>query len=302
MGRVSFLWRRLTSPFQRRDLLEAGLVAAGFLAYFGVRGAVIDRPATAYWNARDIIELARSLGIFWEYEVHKALLGNLSLVQAMNIIYFWLHFPLIIVFGIWCYYRRRSHYTRLRDAFLASGAISLIVYWLYPVAPPRALPELAARFEPNAPEYVRGFVDTMQVYLGYAYQTQETGAFVNPYAAMPSLHFGWDMLLGMGIIWVFWRTRLRWVAVPVGLFLPISQVFAITVTANHFFLDALAGAVVSALGVLISVALHRWAYPRLGEWVSKIPWPTLRRFLLPEAAPGEGRVPPKASPRAGGQR
>jgi len=278
------LWRRLSRPFGRRDLLEAALVAGGFLAYFGVRGAVIDRPHDAYRHARDVIELERRLHIFFEYEFHRLLLDRLDVVQALNIVYFWLHFPLIIAFGIWCYYNRRAKYTVLRDAFLLSGAISLIVYWLYPVAPPRVLPELAARFEPNAPQYVRGFVDTMQVYLGYAYQTQETRAFVNPYAAMPSLHFGWDMLLGFGIIWVFWGTRLVWVALPVGVFLPLSQVAAITGTANHFFLDAVAGAAVSALGVPLALATKHWVYPRLGRALSYLPWPGVRRLLLGEEA------------------
>src|SRR3989442_15317372 len=175
----------------------------------------------------------------------------------MNLSYFYLHFPLIIVFGIWLYYFRREKYTLTRDSFLASGAIALIVYWLYPVAPPRALPELAQQFDPNAPSYVYSFVDTLHEKLGYAYDTHSARAFVNPYAAMPSLHFGWDLLLGLGIIWAFWPaaagskvgTRRQgalsrcwvWLAVAVGVALPTLQVFAITMTANHFLLDAGAG-------------------------------------------------------------
>jgi len=282
------LWRRLLPGLGRRDLLEAAIVAVGFLAYFGVRGAVIDRPADAYWHARQVIDVQRALGFFWEDDLQRLFADNLFVIQAFNIIYFWLHFPLIIAFGIWCYYWRRPKYTLLRDAFLASGAIALIVYWAYPVAPPRLLPDLAAQFDPNAPPYITGFVDTMQRYLGYAYQTQETAAFVNPYAAMPSLHFGWDLLLGIGIVWCFWGSRLAWLLVPIGVFLPASQVFAITVTANHFFLDAAAGAVVSLLGFPVAIALRRWAYPRLGVAIARLPWPALRRLLALE---GERRAP-----------
>src|SRR3990172_7410581 len=148
-------WRRLVAPFSRRDLMEALLVALAFLLYFAVRGAVIDRPETAYSNALDVIGFQRRLGFFWEDKLNEWTKDRLFWAQTMNIIYFWLHFPLIIVFGIWLYYFKRRKYTFMRDAFLASGAIALIVYWAYPVAPPRELPELAASFDPNAPAYVR---------------------------------------------------------------------------------------------------------------------------------------------------
>jgi peptidoglycan/LPS O-acetylase OafA/YrhL len=164
------------------------------------------------------------------------------------------------------------------------------VYWLYPVAPPRELPELAAQFDVNAPSYVRGFIDTLQVHLGYAYDTQSTRAFVNPYAAMPSLHFGWDLLLGLGIIWAFApkrgdRGRSRrwlWVAVPIGIALPVLQVFSITLTANHFLLDAAAGGIVALMGIAVAVALQRRGYPALKRWAR--PVPGVRRLVAPESA------------------
>jgi hypothetical protein len=215
---------------------------AGLPLYFAVRGAVVDRPEVAYRHALDVIDAQRSLGIFWEDDMNDWIKDRQFLAQTANIVYFWLHFPLIIAFGIYLYYGQRSKYTLMRDAFLLSGAIALVIYWLYPVAPPRELPELAARFDNGGPVYVRGFFDTMQEYLGYGYQAQSTQAFVNPYAAMPSLHFGWDLLLGIGIVWASWRQRLMWLTLPIGVFLPLSQIPAITVTANHFFLDAAAGA------------------------------------------------------------
>ncbi|HXG36964.1 MAG TPA: phosphatase PAP2 family protein, partial [Dehalococcoidia bacterium] len=262
--------------------MEACLVALGFLAYFAVRGAVIDRPEAAYDHAVDLILLQQRLGIFWEDDIQEWVSDKLFLVQSFNIIYFWLHFPLIIVFGIWLYFTQRGKYTLLRDAFLISGALALIVYWFYPMAPPRELPELAGRFDPNAPVFVRGFVDTMQAYLGYAYDTQSTRAFVNPYAAMPSLHFGWDMLLGIGLVWAAWGSRWVWLLTPIGISLPVLQVFAITVTGNHFFLDAAAGAAVSLAGLPIAIALSRWAYPWLAERIRRMPWPLVRRLFLAE--------------------
>ena len=273
---VVALWRRLARPFSRRDLLEGALVGAAFLLYFAVRGAVIDRPETAYTNALDVIDVQRKLGFFWEPDMQEWIKNRLFLVQSANIVYFYLHFPLIIVFGIGLYFRDKRKYTVMRDMLLASGGLALIVYWLYPVAPPRELPNLAP---PNAPAYVMGFVDTMKVYLGYAYQSQSTAAFVNPYAAMPSLHFGWDMLLGGGIIWTFWRTPLRWLALTIGVVLPAMQVASITVTANHFFLDAIAGGAVCLAAIPVAWGLQRWGYPFLGRALARLPWPFVARLL-----------------------
>jgi PAP2 superfamily len=293
------LWGRFAARFSRRDLLEAAIVAAAFLLYFGVRGAVIDRPEAAYRHALDIIDVQRSLGFFWEDDLNNWVRDKLFVSQAMNLIYFYLHFPLIIVFGIWLYYFRREKYTLTRDAFLASGAIALVVYWLYPVAPPRELPELAAQFDPNAPAYVSGFLDTLQVHLGYAYDTQSTRAFVNPYAAMPSLHFGWDLLLGLAIIWAFWPaketskvtepprpSKLRWfrVLALMGLALPILQVFSITMTANHFLLDAAAGGAVAVAGIGVAVVLQKWGYPAGARLARRLPVPGAGRLALPEEA------------------
>jgi hypothetical protein len=254
---------RLLPRFSRRDIIEGAIIAVAFLLYFWVRGAVVDAPQTAYWHARDIIDAERSLHIFVEPDMNRWVVGHRWLAQVLNYTYFYLHLPLIIVFGIWAYYYRRDKYTFIRDSFLASGAIALVIYFLYPVAPPRALPDLAAQYDPNAPAYVIHFTDTMKQYLGYAYDTQSTDSFVNPYAAMPSLHFGWDLLLGIGIINCFRDTRLRWIAITIGIALPASQILAITMTANHFFLDAVAGGIVASAGLAIAYALQRWAYPWL---------------------------------------
>jgi len=277
-------WRSLLPTLSRRDLMEGAIIAIAFLLYFWVRGAVVDRPEVAYWNALDLIDLQRSLGFFWEDNLNNWIADRKSWAQLMNIAYFYLHFPLIIVFGIWLYYYRRHQYTFVRDSFLASGAIALVVYWLYPVAPPRALPELAAQFDAAAPTYVLSFFDTMKAYLGYAYDTQSTRAFVNPYAAMPSLHFGWDLLLGIAIIAAFRRTALVWLAVAIGVALPVLQIFAITTTANHFLIDAVAGGIVAIAGLGIALALRRWGYPLLVAQIRRLPWPSARRLLLGDAA------------------
>ena len=294
-GRNRPLWGRFLGMFSRRDLVEAVVVAVAFLLYFAVRGAVIDRPETAYRHALDVIDAERYLGIFWEDDMNAWIKDRQFWAQTANIVYFWLHFPLIIVFGLYLYYGQRSKYTLMRDAFLTSGAIALVIYWLYPVAPPWALNELAVGdfgFDPGAPSYVTGFFDTMEAYLGYGYQAQSSRAFVNPYAAMPSLHFGWDLLLGIGIVWASWRQPWMWLTLPIGIFLPLSQIPAITATANHFFLDAVAGAVVALMGFPLALALRRRVYPRLIGALERSPWPALRGWL-PADTGDSGEVGPQ---------
>jgi hypothetical protein len=275
------LWRRLVAPFGWRDIIEVLLVGVAFLLYFAVRSAVVGRSESAYFNALDIIDLQRRLGFFWEDNMNAWVSERLFWAQAANIVYFWLLFPLMIVFALWLYYFRRNKYTVMRDTFLASGAIGLIIFWAYPVAPPRELPVLAARFDPDAPAHVLGFVDTVRLHLRYAHDSQSTGALVNPYAAMPCLHVGWNLLLGIGIVWAFWRERWMWIAVPIGVALPVTQALSVVATANHFLLDIPAGVVVSLLGFPVAIGLQRWGYPALGRLLGRRPWPAFRRGALP---------------------
>ena len=101
----------------------------------------------------------------------------------------------------------------------------------------------------------------MAVFDRLSYQAQETQAFVNPYAAVPSLHFGWSMLLGGVVAWV---GRSRASLVALGIVWPLAMFFAVVMTGNHFILDAVAGAVVSVAGLGIAYAVHQ-AHERLKQ-------------------------------------
>jgi hypothetical protein len=147
---------------------------------------------------------------------------------------------------LWLYFTHRHEYTIARDAMLLSGAIALVVYHLYPVMPPRLLPS-------------GEFVGTIEKYSDLSYQAASTQAFVNPYAAVPSLHFGWAMILGGAMIATMRHPALR----AVALALPWLQLAAIVFTANHFIVDAFAGLVVCLAGVALAGGMQRWVYPAL---------------------------------------
>lgn len=224
----------------RWGIQELVLVVAAFLVYFAARAAVVSRASDALLNAHDIIELERTLGMYWELQMQAWILDSYVAIRVMNWVYFWGHMPLVIVFAIWLYFTHRRHYWLVRNAFLASGAVAVVIYATYPLAPPRLVP-----FE--------GFVDTMALFDRVSYQAQETQAFVNPYAAMPSLHFGWSLLLGAVVAWVG-RTPL---SIAFGVAWPVAMFFSIVLTGNHFILDAVAGAIVSFAGLVIAVGLER---------------------------------------------
>jgi hypothetical protein len=253
---VSVASRRVIDAVSRhrvyRDVFEIALVAFAFLLYFIVRGSVVDREAEAFQNAIDVVEIERALGFFWEADLNQAVLDYGALVQFFNAVYFWMDFPLIVALGLWMYFFGHRHeYTVARDSVLASGAIALVVYHLYPVAPPRLLP----------PEF--GFVDTLEKFSNLSYQAQSTQPFVNPYAAMPSLHYGWSVLVG-GVL--FWATRSWWLR-ALAVSMPVGQFLSILFTANHYILDAMAGLVVGLMGLLVAMALQRWGYARVRRLV-----------------------------------
>ena len=241
---------QVTAPTRRDlswfDLVEIGLVAFGFLCYFVVRGAVVDRTGEALANARTIIATQKSAGLLFEPALNAWTLAADWRVDFFNAVYFWLDFPLIISFGLFLFVRSRFHYTLLRDALLISGALALVMYVSFPVAPPRYLPEW-------------GFVDTLEEFANLSYQAQSMAPFVNPYAAVPSLHVGWSVILA---IVVFMWTPNRFARFGVSAVL-VAQTIAVMATANHYLFDTLVGTVVCLAALMIAMWLQSAGYPAI---------------------------------------
>ena len=235
--RAGSLWR-ITG---RLGVHEVVVVVVSFLIYFVIRGSVVARAGEALVRTYHLVSLEQSLGIYRELTMQSWIIDNYALIKAMNWIYFWGHMPLIIVFAIWLYIWHRRAYRLVRNAFLASGAIAVLLYWAFPVAPPRLIP-------------FGGFVDTVAVLDRLSYDAQSISAFVNPFAAMPSLHFGWSMLIALAVFWV----TDNWVLKVFGLLWPVAMFFAVVMTANHFFTDIAAGAAVCFAGFGIAIAIERF--------------------------------------------
>ena len=223
-----------------RFVAEVVGVGIPFFLYFLTRGAVAGRATEAFYRGGEIVDLERRLGIFHEVEIQAIFLPDRSMIQILNAVYFWGHFPFILAMAVPLYLWRRPMYQFLRNALLASGALGLIIYVAYPVAPPRLMPHL-------------GFVDTLDRFSRLSYQSESLGAFTNPFAAVPSLHVGWALVIGITFVWMFRHPLLR----MFGVTWPLLQGTAVIVTGNHFFFDALAGAVVSLAGFAVAWAIRR---------------------------------------------
>jgi hypothetical protein len=152
-------------------------------------------------------------------------------VQAMNGYYAIAHVPALGAFLIWLFYRHRAAYPRWRNA-LALCTLACLAIQYIPVAPPRMLP---------------GFVDTGLLYEQSVYGRGGSG-IANQLSAMPSVHVAWAAVVGIAVI-VVGRSKWRWLIVVH----PVLTVLAITVTANHYWLDGIVA--VALLGLAYGVVI-----------------------------------------------
>ena len=217
---------------------QVGLVAAAIVAYFGARGLTEADPSRALRHAQAVVDWEQRYGLHEELALQKLVIGHSRIVDVLNWIYIWGHWPVILAVLVWLLRRHPEPYRTLRNAIFISGAIGIAIFVLYPVAPPR----LAGI----------GLVDTVTEQ-SHAYRVLQPPAFVNQYAAIPSLHVGWDLLVG---IFVF-RHAHRRIARLFGAITPLAMTTAVVLTANHFVIDAVLGAVVALVGLAIAVTLRR---------------------------------------------
>ena len=151
-------------------------------------------------------------------------------------------------------FTRRRLYLRLRTLLLVSLGIALVIYVAFPTAPPRLVPGL-------------GIADT--VGLAGHDRGSFAGVRFDPYAAMPSLHVGWSLLVGLTVFRATSRTWLK----AIALAHPVLMALAVTATGNHYLVDSLAGALVALLAILAVDSWRRWR-----RW---------RRAVVPRHAVGQ---------------
>ena len=224
----------IASPPLVRELL---LVAGLFLVYKFGRQLATGHTAEAFRNAHDVWDWERALHLPGEGSVQSLLLHGDTLAHIANTYYATVHFPATLAFLVWLYLRRPAHYVWARRVLAAVTAAALVLHLVFPLAPPRMLA-------------ATGLVDTASVYGPSVYGPPRTDHLSNQFAAMPSLHFGWALLVAIGLI-VATRSRWRWL----WLLHPLLTLLVIVGTANHYWLDAIAAT--ALVGLALAVILPR---------------------------------------------
>lgn len=217
---------------------EAALIALAILLYFGIRNLTAGSEGAAVANAERLIALEHELGIAWEGALQNAIVSSDAVVTFANWIYIFGHWPVILGVGAALYLFRRRHYYLLRNAMFASGLIGFLFFALFPVAPPRLLD--------------LGMVDTV-TQRSDAYRALQPTGLTNQYAAFPSLHVGWNILVGIVVVLAATGVAVRLAA----LLLPAAMALAVVVTANHFLIDVLAGGAVVLIGLAVAILVQR---------------------------------------------
>jgi PAP2 superfamily protein len=211
-------------------LLQIGLVIGLAEAYRLLRRLIPTDWPVAIANAHHVLKLEQVTHLAWEEGIQDTFLRFPELVKAMNWFYLSSHFIVTGAFFVWLYWRNREGFSIFRDGFLLATAISLVIHWRYPTAPPR-LADMGIR-------------DTIDLYSGVNIGKPQHERFSNPVAAVPSLHAGWALALGVGLLLYARNFMLR----AAGVLYPSAVLLTIVVTGNHFVFDALTGGLVMAVG------------------------------------------------------
>ena len=216
------------------------LFVCAYNGYQLVRGLVDGDQAQALANGMHVIHLERSLGAFFEPGLQQSLINHRWLIDLANFFYLNGHFILTTTFLVWMYLRRNDSFYFVRNMFLVAMGLALIGYGLFPTAPPRMFPTV-------------GFTDTISAFTHTDQDSSFTSVLVNPYAAVPSMHIAFALMIGVPGF-VMSRSpamRMWWSMYPMLVF------FVIVVTANHFWFDAAMGAAVACTAAVAATQLAR---------------------------------------------
>lgn len=239
---VSVPWRRrLPVRFATEFALLGALLALYLFLRFSMKGSITD----AVGNAHRVVEVERAFGVFSEGNLQALALRSHDVILFLNAYYLLAHFTVIALFFAWMLIRHPDAYPSCRRILIVMTAIGLAIHAIYPLAPPRMLPDL-------------GFIDTGRLFGPSPYGDTSKG-LANQFAAMPSLHFGWALLVAWGAA-QFSPSRWRRLLV----IHPFLTLAAIIITANHYWLDAAVATCIFITALKVDRAV-RWRLARRAQ-------------------------------------
>jgi membrane-associated phospholipid phosphatase len=234
---------------------QIGLFVGVYVLYQVVRGLIATgSPFKPFGNATKIINLERALHVFVEPSIQAWTLSQHWLMDAADWAYLYSHYIVTLAALIFIYLRRNESFYFVRNMFMIAMLLALVGYAVFPTAPPALMPEW-------------GFTDAISQFLGVAHvdSSGATSAFVNIYAAVPSMHVCFATLIGVSMA----RLSRHKTAKVAWCLYPLWITFVVVATGNHYFTDVFLGAVTAGIsGVLAKQLLARarpdvWAFAGL---------------------------------------
>ncbi len=221
-------------------LRQIVLFGAAYYAYRFLRGVVDDGQgaAIAFQNARDLISFEQTFGFFSERNIQRWTGGWGLTTDLASLIYINAQTTIVLgsVFYLYLFHNQRYYF--VRNMMMVAMGIALVGYILFPTAPPRFF----------FPEY--GFRDTVSEFTGVSHADVKVNALFNPYAAVPSMHCCFAIIIGGSLATLAKHrvTRILWLCYP------LLMTWVVVVTGNHWIADALLGALTAA----VSFGAARW--------------------------------------------
>ncbi|MEU0742592.1 phosphatase PAP2 family protein [Streptomyces sp. NPDC006134] len=256
---------------------ELPLIVLVYACYSAGRLLVGGDVADAVGHGLAILRVEQALHLNAEHPLNRLFTREPWLGIPADFWYASLHYLVTPAILVWIFRSRTAHYRAARTWLMTSTFIGLIGFTLLPTCPPRLL------------DAGHGFVDTMAHYSAYGWWGGEAsaprglGGMTNQYAAMPSLHVGWALWCGV-LLWRYGGTR---AAKAAGVVYPLVTTVVVMGTANHYLLDAVAGAAVMGLGLLLA--------PRVMGCADRAKaWFTARVALASRVAPDAPDAPDAA--------
>jgi membrane-associated phospholipid phosphatase len=237
------LLQRRALPHGWLDVLrQVALFAAAYLAYRLVRGLVEGDANAAFAHARDLISLERTMHVFVEPSLQAWASGSHFVMVLCSWLYVNAQTTVTVGALVYLYLRHNRNFYFVRNMFMVAMAIALVGYAAFPTAPPRFMPEW-------------GFVDSVGnlTHVHVNAHSASLNALTNLYAAVPSMHVAFALMIG----WTLARL-VRWrVARVLWMLYPFVMAFVIIVTANHFIIDALLGALTAGASAYAATWMAR---------------------------------------------
>ena len=223
-------------------MIELAGLAVGFVLFSWLHNLAGTDVASATANAHALQWLEASLHLNVDGTANYWLAQHATLAQSAVVIYRLYYLPLAGVL-LWVLFRHAELYPTVRRTLIVMASVALLVFWLFPVSPPRFA--------------LAGIVDVVTRYdLFSGGATREIPSGQNFFSAMPSLHVGWSALCAYAA-WLALRSRHPRSALLVWLF-PVIMIGVVITSGAHYMVDVIGSAVLLTVSIAVATGWDRW--------------------------------------------